>query len=608
MSRVRERELLIFACSPSVGPLSGLDDEAAQLSTVSSGAAIVRGGTADDLRTQLAAWPTRAFYFLGHADVNLNSGMPTLGFTASDGALAPADNALIAEILGACSKTNGGHLELVVLNGCKSESLGRAIFAGGVPTVICWSTLLENQAGPVFSLALSKALADGRSASDAFEEAKRAVRLVRRDGTLASGHRGEVPKYELLDPQASHVKRDFSPTPSPAGIPVLLQKASEASEPAVEASASASEASEPASEASASARHACYKIHVEDVEDVSLLRMLPADRIGKFPQCFSMHDKLVLEAPSHTVRVDGMAPTAIAAMTCEEAARWTSLQLLHMTSAQLMAITEQQARAVPKETMRSVWDNFSQYLNMIGPCPIINIIRRQFKGVTPPLRYPRGPSLPRDFPPTVGETPDEFVVRVRRALDVDQHKQQVRQANEQMQKLSFTGKDAVYEADYNIHKYNVTPQFCEQFTFKYSELVLVRRSSGDLNYARVVSNANGLHVLEWSVEDVASWASESYLMATIKDIDGATLMSVTERSLHGEKTEAIKDLQELGVPAVHGSTLLKCATALRVPACLFNHGSSEAEPPAKRVRKATGALCEKPPEYSLTELFGSSGE
>ena len=555
MSRVRERELLIFACSPSVGPLSGLDDEAAQLSTVSSGAAIVRGGTADDLRTQLAAWPTRAFYFLGHADVNLNSGMPTLGFTASDGALAPADNALIAEILGACSKTHGGHLELVVLNGCKSESLGRAIFAAGVPTVICWSTLLENQAGPVFSLALSKALADGHSASVAFEEAKRAVRLVRRDGTLASGHRGEVPKYELLDPQASHVTRDFSPTPTPAGIPVLLQKASEASEPAVEASASASEASEPASEASASARHACYKIHVEDVEDVSLLRMLPADRIGKLSHNLSLHDKLVLEAPSHTVRVDGIAPTAIAAMTCEEAAQWTSLQLLHMTSAQLMAITEQQARAVPNKTMRSVHDNFfSQGLNKIGPCPIINIICNFAHVACSP-----GPAL--RFPPTVGETPDEFVARVRA--------------------LGTSWRDA----NYSIHTYSQTPQFCDQFTFKYSELVLVRRSSGVLNYARVVSNANGLHVLEWSVEDVANWASKSGLKAKIKDIDGATLMSVTERALHGEEAQAIKDLQELGVPAIHGSKLLECATALRVPACLFNDGSSEAEPPTKRVRK-----------------------
>lgn len=561
MSRVRERELLIFACSPSVGPLSGLDDEAAQLSTVFSGAAYKRGGTADDLRTQLAAWPTRAFYFLGHADVNLNKGMPTLGFTASDGALAPVDNALIAEILGACSKTSGGHLELVVLNGCKSESLGRAIFAAGVPTVICWSTWLENEAAPVFSLALSKALVDGCSASDAFEEAKRAVRLARRAGTLASGHRGEVPKYELRDPQASHVTSDFSPTPTPAGIPVLLQKASEASEPAVEASASASEASEPASEASASARHACYKIHVEDVEDVSLLRLLPADRIGKLPQNLSLHDKLVLEAPSHTVRVDGIAPTAIAAMTCEEAAQWTSLQLLHMTSTQLMAITEQQARAVPEKTIRRFHDNFfSQGLNKIGPCPIINIIR---DCVFIHMQCTPGPAL--RFPPTVGETPDEFVARVRRELG--------------------TSMRAVRDAEYSIRKYSATPQFCEQFTFKYSELVLVRRSSGVLNYARVVSNANGLHVLEWSVEDVANWASKSGLKAKIKDIDGATLMGVTERSLHGEEAQAIKDLQELGVPAIHGSKLLECATALRVPACLFNDGSSEAEPPTKRVRK-----------------------
>ena len=56
-------------------------------------------------------------------------------------------------------------------------------------------------------------------------------------------------------------------------------------------------------------------------------------------------------------------------------------------------------------------------------------------------------------------------------------------------------------------------------------------------------------------------------------------------TLNQIRHEAIKDLQELGVPAIHGSKLLECATALRVPACLFNDGSSEAEPPTKRVRK-----------------------
>ncbi|KOO35384.1 cd4-specific ankyrin repeat protein [Chrysochromulina tobinii] len=85
-----------------------------------------------------------------------------------------------------------------------------------------------------------------------------------------------------------------------------------------------------------------YKIHVEDVEHVSQLRQLPPGQIGKLPKNLSLHDKLILEVPSHVVRVDGVAPAAIAAMSCDEAATWTGLQILHMTREQLMAITEQQ--------------------------------------------------------------------------------------------------------------------------------------------------------------------------------------------------------------------------------------------------------------------------
>jgi hypothetical protein len=203
------------------------------------------------------------------------------------------------------------------------------------------------------------------------------------------------------------------------------------------------------------------------------------------------------------VRVDGVAPAAIAAMSCDEAATWTGLQLL--------------------------------------------------PNVTPPSRY----SMPLDFPPTIGETPDEFVARAEVALRVPD----------------------------TIIQHYTRPEFHDQFTFEYGELVLVRRSSGALNYAQVVSNASGLHVLEWSVEEVADWAASCSVKAAVQKIDGATLMRVTQRWLREGETHVIKDLQELGVPDIHGENLLIKAMALRLPACLFNHRpSTQAGPLTKRAQ------------------------
>jgi hypothetical protein len=134
----------------------------------------------------------------------------------------------------------------------------------------------------------------------------------------------------------------------------------------------------------------------------------------------------------------------------------------------------------------------------------------------------------------------------------------------------------------------MTPKFHDQFTFEYGELVLVRRSSGALNYAQVVSNSSGLHVLEWSVEEVANWAASCSVKAAVKEIgDGHTLMHVTQRWLREGETHVIKDLQELGVPAIHGRDLLDSAMALRLPTCLFNHrpsASSQAGPLTKRAQ------------------------
>ena len=65
----------------------------------------------------------------GHADAGLGA-QKTLGFTSEDtGEIATVRPAELAEMLGAHSPRSGGRLELVFLNGCCSEELGRAVRA-----------------------------------------------------------------------------------------------------------------------------------------------------------------------------------------------------------------------------------------------------------------------------------------------------------------------------------------------------------------------------------------------------------------------------------------------------------------------------------------------
>jgi len=139
------RDLLIFVCSPTVAPLPKGIDEASEVSQYMS-AAICRGGTAADLQRQLLT-PTRRFLFIGHADAQ--SRVPgeqdqrTLGFTDA-GKVRMAANGDLAAMFGISSCLGGaGMLELVFLNGCRSDVLGREVHAAGVPNVVCWQTRTE---------------------------------------------------------------------------------------------------------------------------------------------------------------------------------------------------------------------------------------------------------------------------------------------------------------------------------------------------------------------------------------------------------------------------------------------------------------------------------
>mmetsp|Transcript_70046 Transcript_70046/g.210451 ORF Transcript_70046/g.210451 Transcript_70046/m.210451 type:complete len:1272 (-) Transcript_70046:33-3848(-) len=216
-------ELLIFTCSPRLAPIKEADDEAARVSRHCS-ARIQRGGTPSDLRNMMLDRPTRRFLFVGHADAGMTSLEKTLGFTSPVGGLVAVNNSSLASLLGSHSPRSGGLLDLVFLNGCCSEELGQAILAMGVPAIVCWKTRLLSEAGPVFSEAFFQALAQGRNYMQAFEQAKQAVTLVTRRGTLAVGrHPCDVPRYELRDPDANPPRESvIDPAPEAVGVPVLL--------------------------------------------------------------------------------------------------------------------------------------------------------------------------------------------------------------------------------------------------------------------------------------------------------------------------------------------------------------------------------------------------
>lgn len=184
-----------------------------------------------------------------------------------EGGLAAVDPAALASLLGGCAPLRGGSLELVVLQGCCTLPLGRAVLAAGVPFVVCWSTPTEDGACRLFSSAFFERYAarrraaagaergsgaygggaygggDGAGATDgrhsgqahlqaladylqAFEHAIAAITLATRPGKCEGGLPVDVPKYELRDP-ALPSSQAFRPRPWAAGCPVLLHRGGE---------------------------------------------------------------------------------------------------------------------------------------------------------------------------------------------------------------------------------------------------------------------------------------------------------------------------------------------------------------------------------------------
>ena len=136
--------------------------------------------------------PTRRFLFIGHGDIPFAPGASqmlqrhTLAFAGASGGLVTVKPDDLVDMLGSHAPEP---LEFVFLNGCHTAALGQACFDAGVPSVLCWSTRVENQAARLFSQGFFEAVGKGYSYKRAFEQAKQAVAMFTRPGRSRSGVR-----------------------------------------------------------------------------------------------------------------------------------------------------------------------------------------------------------------------------------------------------------------------------------------------------------------------------------------------------------------------------------------------------------------------------------
>ena len=111
-----------------------------------------------------------------------------------------------------------------MLNGCESLDLARRCRAQGVPAVVCWATVVPDEAAYLFVRGFFRRLADSRDVERAFDAGKEAVGSKTRAVPVrsASGDSGStraVPYFEFADPNRVRLLPSGSYA---AGVPMLL--------------------------------------------------------------------------------------------------------------------------------------------------------------------------------------------------------------------------------------------------------------------------------------------------------------------------------------------------------------------------------------------------
>jgi len=153
------------------------------------------------LKEELSAKKPWYFLFSGHADVTGPCREKRLGFTNSEGQITSTevDNDQVAELLAR------SQVRLVVLNGCESLELAKACIRKGVPAVVCWETVVPDEAAYLFVRGFFRKLAESQEdfarAFDAGKEAvvsKKLVHLTVVSGEVVTRTRSY---FEFADPK-----------------------------------------------------------------------------------------------------------------------------------------------------------------------------------------------------------------------------------------------------------------------------------------------------------------------------------------------------------------------------------------------------------------------
>ena len=147
----------------------------------------------EDLPSALEGRST--WFFMGHGDAPLH-GQKVPAFTKNGQIQSVTIDAVVAAVK---PYALHGHLKTIVFNGCCTYELCRALHEhAGVENIVCWRTLLCDEAGATFGSALAHAMvSNGERLDAAFEEAKSKVLNITEYGCLDNGIPGHMQKFQL---------------------------------------------------------------------------------------------------------------------------------------------------------------------------------------------------------------------------------------------------------------------------------------------------------------------------------------------------------------------------------------------------------------------------